>query len=323
MKPLSGGQIFLLIIIGLVTVFYLGSRNRNNDRDDETSSDYAILIEESFEFDDQTIIDLELSSDNIYVTTSNTDIISITYENQAFSKGEHDDLIDRIHIENNSDRIRVYIDDKRHLDFNFMDRIFYFIDNGFNNISMGGRLDVVIPDNYQEELIVATSSGHIDISDFKRLNNLSVATSSGGIEIDRVEVDDILKCSTSSGRIIIDTSYGDNVDLSTSSGRIEYNGNADNCNIETSSGSISYETDSLYGEYNFDSSSGSIHLNVPNEPFRFESDRSSGSFSTNMDLEFTKEKDDSDKGYYLDKNADAFINISSSSGSHKLNASIY
>lgn len=375
MKPLNGGQIVILIIIGLVTVAYLSARSYDRNRDNNDYGEFTVLIEESFPMDGQKQVDLAVSSENIYVTTGTSDSFEIRYENHVFTEKAKADLMERIVIEDTGTTIKVYKKPGVTVNMNWIDSLFFYMDNGFNSNMVNGSLEVTIPSDYSHALTSTTSSGRNTAMDLT-LTDAKLTASSGNIEIKNLETDklnaaassgritidglvadgevqtstssgnqnltnieaksistkassgktiiiakaDSLDSTSSSGNIQVEGFAGEEVELSASSGTIRFDGETEGADLTTTSGNIHFDTDILKDDYRFAASSGTINVTVPyDEAFTFESRTSSGSFKPDMDLNYSKDDDDHAKGYYENKNADAHISMSSTSGNQHLN----
>lgn len=369
MKPLNIGQIIILLIIGLVTVAYLSARSYSNNSSDDYG-DFDILIEASFPLEGQDSVDLNLSSENIYITTGDSDSFDIRYENHVFSEKAKNDLYDSIIIEETGKTIKVSKKHTTSINFNWIDSFFYFMDNGFKSDVVSGKLEVILPKGYDQKLVSTTSSGNNSATDLT-VTSLMITASSGNIDVldsnaqaieatassGRIKLTDVLidgeltstsssgnqlldgitsseidakassgkitingqvdslKASTSSGNIDVAINAEDQVTLNASSGTIRFAGESDSVDASSSSGNIYVELDSVIDDYELQSSSGTINITVPRDAeFTFESTSSSGNFKPEMDVNYTKENDDHAKGYYNSKNADAHLQLSSTSG---------
>lgn len=98
-------------------------------------------------------------------------------------------------------------------------------------------LEIFIPQNYNNDMIISSSSGGFDLRDLN-LNNISLITNSGDIEMENIKSNKI-KSKASSGDIEIKSSTG-NLELSSSSGDMVINSTKDtgDMNLATSSGDI-------------------------------------------------------------------------------------
>lgn len=188
MKPLTGGQIFALIAIGLVTMFYLSVKNYSSD--DNEYGKYQILIEKSFELDNQNLLEIDLSSENIYVTSGDTDSFEIKYENYAFSTQQKKELEDRLVIEDTGSVIRIYKEPGVSVNLRFFDSIAFFFENGFRTDMVNGSLHVVVPEGYSHNVDVDSSSGEVTV-DYLDIDSFNVKASSGDIELDHINANDM------------------------------------------------------------------------------------------------------------------------------------
>jgi len=339
---------------GLALVFLIvASISAITDADHHKGEKYVFEYTDSIEMDDQ-IIDVGFSSENIDIYQSKTGKLEVYFIKTCGSENEYKQYEDKFEVKVTDSKILISADDIKQ-DYwifdNFLSRL---IAGNFNYES---RLELGIPEGYENNLVVTVSSGNIKIQEIAldsmnvkassgnivisdiTANNVDVATSSGNIELISIETEQTFEANASSGRITLDDIICDDLILQATSGNISGDHIvANSTNADTSSGRLNMNGDLGEGDFgassgnvevvytkaedNIDAhaSSGRVSVSVPRDSeFQLYADFSSGNFSTDFDLDHVNSDSHNYDGATRN-GADGFvINISVSSGNSSLN----
>ncbi|WP_425447426.1 DUF4097 family beta strand repeat-containing protein [Dethiothermospora halolimnae] len=247
---------------------------------------------ETHNIDEEKIFDIE-NIDEIYIDTTSTDINVIsTNESEVKAhfygtvKGGYTSLIPKLVAEEKGSNINIDINRKN------------VINIGFGFVSGDVKLDVYIPEKYEEDLKINTTSGDIEISRIK-VNNFYLDSTSG--DISGIEMETV--------KSTIDTTSGE-VDLE------EYIGDL---NLESISGDINIEYKKFNNDMKIETTSGNVELLLPKDSkFNFAIDTTSGEIETDIPVTLKGDIDDDHlEGQVGDSDND--INIDATSGDVEVN----
>jgi len=127
--------------------------------------------------------------------------------------------------------------------------------------SMNDRVDVYVPNNYQNELNIKTTSGDINVGSYKA-NNFIIKSISGDIIVDASRN---LKANSTSGNIKVGTA--NNPSLSSISGDIRIKNATNSLKLKTTSGNVKLGTVYLTKNSTISSISGDITIEKINEVY--------------------------------------------------------
>lgn len=197
-------------------------------------------------------------------------------------------------------------------------------------------LDVYVPNQYDEKIRTKTSSGDINIENFKidrlkcsassgdinissiAVNSSTVSASSGDINVENFEGE--LSISTSSGDVGVNVCEG-SLDISTSSGKANVKGFSGDLDASTSSGKADIQYNSFdSNKVKIKTSSGKVSLSLPSDSsFNFETITSSGNMNIDFPMNVTGDIGKRHLEGTVGENPDSKIKIKTSSGSININ----
>ncbi|MBZ2174210.1 DUF4097 domain-containing protein [Schnuerera sp. xch1] len=154
--------------------------------------------------------------------------------------------------------------------------------NNSNSYSVSNsdiKLNIYIPNNYEDRIKVITSSGDINVSKLE-LSQLNLTTNSGDIIVKDVTLDTI-STETSSGNQIIKSITSTKSNLIASSGDINVYNFIGDMVVETSSGEIKLNYNEFNKDINATTSSGNVKIVLPeSSQFNIDAYASSGNITT-------------------------------------------
>lgn len=269
MKPLNAGHILLLVVIGIIAASYLSIDNAD-------FNEYNVLIEKSFELDGQKELDIDLSSEDVIITTEDTQTFKIVYSNIVFSDIDKERIEESIVIREHDNEIQIYKKDNVIIRDNVFKALGYFLRYGRVSNHYSGKVTVVVPEEFANDIKVDVSSGDVQLSRYVG-DNVQVDASSGEIYLEDLEVN-YIKAKASSGDInITSSSASEGMEITTSSGeKLLKDLTAPQLKLDGSSGDVHLSGTIDYVE--IDSSSGEIYAEELTTD-KFVADGSSGSIS--------------------------------------------
>ena len=150
------------------------------------------------------------------------------------------------------------------------------------------RIEIYIPQDYQDILSVDLGSGQLTIDMDMKLTELNLNISSGNVEIGKIEAERT-EIDLASGYVEIEELTGtQNIDVA--SGNVEIKLAEGNGTYSCTSGGIDMNVSEVTGDIDIDVTSGRIEMELPNDSeFQYSSKVSSGSADTYFDTEETDE----------------------------------
>lgn len=129
-----------------------------------------------------------------------------------------------------------------------------FLKNSFTRY-----IEVYFPNNYQENLTVATTNGNITITDADlNLSSLRIDSTAGTVHLSSADAS-VIYLSTTSGTLDLETISGEQIKLETTSGTITCEKLDGNVTYTTTSGDIDVKSAVGYGSYQA-TNSGNINI---------------------------------------------------------------
>lgn len=224
----------LLAIVLILFLFYM--INGGNFKNNFVATDLKLVKVTEVKLDNIEVIDSKFYADDVEIIKSETeDIVIKEYRTEGHEK---DNLAE---IETKQNRLLIRGDENR---------------SWFNIGRNWRRVELYLPEQFQGELFVKTSSGGIKSEEVLNLKNFEASASSGSIHLHEVFADNI-NIATSSGSIAIDTAQGDRK-IASSSGTIKLLGGNGATEITSSSGNLYIEQSE--GPLTASASSGSIRI---------------------------------------------------------------
>jgi len=204
------------------------------------------------------------------------------------------------------------------------------------------HLEVVVPEDVYNELVVKNSSGRIEIDGVEAkvlkidgtsgsivvdggdysFEDVDIECSSGRIELKNIEDGGSLKLKNTSGSIKMSYLSFDDFDVSCSSGRIEGDDISGTMQVKSTSGSISIDGAIGDGRNKVECSSGRISLNIEEEPMKLSVKTNSGRVSVDESDNFTVSfmSNDGFAGEYSSESGETpTLEVESTSGSIEVN----
>jgi DUF4097 and DUF4098 domain-containing protein YvlB len=179
------------------------------------------------------------------------------------------------------------------------------------------RLDVYLPEGYDQKLSIQTSSGPIKM-DVLSLEGLSLNTSSGNIDI-RYLTARALKINTTSGAIDIGECYVSESVIRVTSGRVRVGNSQGNIDIQGTSGDVSITCSEIQNRsMNVKTSSGSVTLGLPGTAgFSIETHMISGKLQSDFSINAAAGSDEKNVNGRVGE-GDNSIKIETTSGQIKI-----
>lgn len=217
----------------------------------------------------------------IFKQEKNILLVDETYENK-FNKISITNTSSDIFIKkSNSDNYRVVIygkKDSAEVNVNGDELI---IKNNKKNVCIGfcfniekARIEVYMPSNYAKDIAIKSTSGDLEMDDFKDLN-LEMVSTSGDLTIGNIDSADI---TVTSGDIEIRDI--NTLKIDSRSGDIDVNRVNNMINIKNTSGDISINTVNIKKDSLIDSRSGDVKINSSNEIY-YDASAKSGDIKIN------------------------------------------
>lgn len=150
------------------------------------------------------------------------------------------------------------------------------ISNFYNSSDMS--ILVSIPNNYNKNLNISSTSSYIKITD-NNFNAMDIKTISGDLDFMNINAKNIVSSSTS-GSISFNTISTDAATIESISGNIFAQNFSGNLNCKTVSGDINVDFNNFNNDYKFSTVSGYTNLTIPsNASFALDSETLSGAIS--------------------------------------------
>ncbi|WP_179295538.1 DUF4097 family beta strand repeat-containing protein [Bacillus sp. FJAT-45350] len=245
--------IFIGAVVGIMTVTQSFSKQVN--------------IQDKQEFGLEQIEKVEIVTSSTDVNIFSTSDSGITVDLHGRSSQGDVDLVTRVV----GSTLRVEVS-KRNRWFSF----------GRSHVSL--KLD--LPEQFQQELHITSSSGDISIHDEVTLDVFSAKMSSGDVKSVRGTIN-MLTFVSSSGDFNGTQLQTNEISLSSSSGNIVIDGVSGEIRGRTSSGDVFLSYINENGTIDFQTSSGDIELHIPQPSFTLEVNTSSGSVVSNLPISYT------------------------------------
>jgi lia operon protein LiaG len=269
-----------IIAIGLIAILVYGISNRNNTEEEfsfynnAVSSELTVQKDENIDLNNINKINVEFSSSNIIVQTTDEPSIRIVQQSsRTLTENE------KFTVKKQDNEVTIKRGDSKK---------FFSI---FSFTNMQDKIEVYIPENYIADIDIETSSGNIEFNSDIKLSNVNCKASSGCIvSKDNINATDV-NLEASSGDISLGTLITNNYNVEASSGNIKINSLAGSGKLDTSSGNIKvqYKDIAEYSEVN--ASSGNIDLVIPEGlSFDFSGQCSSGRINSKYDLNYKNKK---------------------------------
>lgn len=208
---------------------------------------------------------------------------------------------------------------------------------GFHEIYLFGfplgmeRVEVYLPESYNKNINIETSSGNIKAESDYDFNECHLLARSGNISCNEVSASELTatassgnisfhkaegtrKIVTSSGNIRLDGGAGD-TEVAASSGNIAVKGASGSLKAMARSGNINVEFDQLGTKVEAEASSGNIRLTIPEgSAFSYEANASSGLINTDFDESLSYNKKGNRASGTHGNNVQTAIETTTSSG---------
>lgn len=177
------------------------------------------------------------------------------------------------------------------------------------------KLDIFMPENYQDSLTINSVSGDTSINNFS-LKNINIKTVSGNISANSLNCNNIAS-HTTSGSVKLDNLYG-TLDFGSVSGDLKLTKFTGNLSCSSVSGDINIDYKSFDNNITSNSVSGDISIIIPKESeFTATFKTLSGKFKNNVD--YDNETSSKNRLFELRKGTkNNIINIKTTSGDFKL-----
>lgn len=239
-----------------------------------SESTLTIQKDESIDLNNVNKVNVDFSSSNIIVQTTNEPNIRVV---QKSTGNLSEDQKFTISKENNEVTIKK---EKFAIHFSI-----------FNFGNFGEVIEVYIPENYNKDLDIESSSGNIKFVSDLNLENLNCHASSGNLDLQSTIKASDINLNVSSGNISVEALISKTYNINTSSGNVKVNSLSGSGTLEASSGNIK-ATFSDISEYSKASThSGNINLVLPKElTFEFSGKCSSGDIKSNFDLNYKSKR---------------------------------
>lgn len=230
--------------------------------EEATNSAVDLIKEESFSIDDLTSISFNTKFENLMVQITDVDEIVVR---QYGTLG----IDEEFSSSTNSGKLKVTLPGR--------DNIENFFNFSFDD---SPRLEVHIPEGYNNDVSLETSSGNLIVLGEAVWNDVSTTSTSGNIDMNTIDSKAYTARCSSGGININSVNCKENVEIKATSGDIYIDEiNASNIDIQTSSGTIDGQNLFAKTDVNLSSSSGTIDFeNIVCE--KFDVKTTSGGFST-------------------------------------------
>lgn len=349
---MSSGKVIGLLA-GLALLFLIvGTVSAISDHSNYEGGSMTFEYDEKVSIDGHILIDVDFSSDNVDVYRASGDEVEIYYTRTCSSNEALSELKEKFTVKTDDNKIEIYLNDfsTHWWNDNFLSRLIA------GNFTFSSRLELGIPEGYEEDLTIRLSSGNMAISDLslKEINlqassgritanditgdSFKASTSSGNIEVNRIDVSTSVNLEASSGRISLDGIEANILEASTSSGnivgedikvsetnarassgRVELSGEMGKTDTSTSSGNIILVFDVADEDIKATASSGGIKVTLPRDTeFEVDGDYSSGNFRTDFDFDTYDDDDHHFYGRTEDGGAGISVELSTTSGNQNL-----
>lgn len=160
--------------------------------------------------------------------------------------------------------------------------------NHFFSFGVSSHVDVYLPKEYKESLIINNKSGSIKLDTYFELKSIKTNQKSGSLKINQLKAEE-MTFNVTSGSISGEEIEAKEIIANSNSGSIKLNKVIGNANMKTTSGSIKTSFKSIDSFVNTETTSGSIKLGLPkNLSFELVAKVNSGSIRTDFDDELSK-----------------------------------
>ncbi|WP_234122743.1 DUF4097 family beta strand repeat-containing protein [Clostridium hydrogenum] len=259
--------VFVFVVVALTAVLFYGTNHSMGDflivRGHE-----KIQKQQSLALDGYNKINIDLSSDNVEIET--TDSPKLKVVQTAYNKLKDED---KFTVEKNGDEINI----KRKVqEF----RSFFSFDFRINE-----KVYIYLPRSYDKNLSINCSSGNVNFMSDIKLNELDCDESSGNIKSEHEIQADKVSFTASSGNEEFEKLKSDSYNVNASSGNIEINSLSGAGKVEARSGNIQIKYEDIKDEADVEASSGNVSLTVPSDlSFEFNGQCSSGDINSNFNM---------------------------------------
>lgn len=124
-------------------------------------------------------------------------------------------------------------------------------------------LDVYLPETMYEQVIINSTNGRIEVSDFE-IADLQIETTHAAIELKNIIGN--IDVSTSNGRINVSRITGEASRLRTTNGAIEISDVIGDIEAQTTNGRITFNNETIEQHVDLQSTNGGIEVNLRSEP---------------------------------------------------------
>jgi lia operon protein LiaG len=294
---------WLIIAVGFTTLLIHGILNKSGSTGffrligNSIESKLTIQKDENIELNTINKINLDFTSSDIIVQTTNEPNIRVV---QTSASTLTDD--EKFTVTKTDNEVTI----KRSNSQNKFS-IFHFG-------KLEEKIELYIPENYNNDLDIRSSSGNIEFFSDISLGNINCNASSGNLVGESNITAKDINLKASSGNIRLDSLISNNYKFETSSGNIRINSLSGSGELQTTSGNIHVESKNITEHLNATASSGNIDLVIPKGlSFEFNGVCSSGNVKSNFDLNY-KNKDGNEATAKIGSGPYKQIDLTTSSG---------
>jgi len=294
---------WLIIAVGFTTLLIHGILNKSGSTGffrfigNSMESKLTIQKDENIELNTINKINLDFSSSNIIVQTTNEPNIRVVQMSAStLTDGE------KFTVSKTDNEVTIKRSNSQKL-FSI-----------FNFGKLQEKIELYIPEIYNNDLDLRSSSGNIEFISDISLGNINCNASSGNLVSENNITAKAINLTASSGNLSLNSLTSNNYKFRASSGNIRINSLSGSGDLQTSSGNIHVEYKNITEHLNATVGSGNINLVIPKGlSFEFNGICSSGNIKSNFDLNY-KNKDGNEATAKIGSGPYKQIDVKTSSG---------
>lgn len=271
--------IWLIIAVGFTTLLIHGILSKSGSSGflrligNSMESKLTIKKDEKIELNTINKINLDFSSSDIIVQTTNEPNIRVVQKSASTLTDDEKFTVSKM---DNEVTIKRSNSQKMFSIFNFG--------------KLEEKIELYIPEIYNNDLAIRSSSGNIEFISDISLGNINCNASSGNLVGENNITAKDINLTASSGNISLGSLISNNYKFEASSGNIRINSLSGSGELQTASGNIHVECKYILEHLTATVGSGNVDLVIPKGlSFEFNGICSSGSIKSNFDLNYKNE----------------------------------
>jgi lia operon protein LiaG len=270
---------WLIIAVGFTTLLINGIISKSGSSGffrligNSMESKLTIQKDEKIELNTINKINLDFSSSDIIVLTTNEPNIRVVQKSASTLTDDEKFTVTKMDNEVTIKRSN-------------SQKMFSILNFG----KLEEKIELYIPEIYNNDLAIRSSSGNIEFISDISLGNINCNASSGNLVGENNITAKDINLTASSGNISLGSLISNNYKFEASSGNIRINSLSGSGELQTTSGNIHAKFKNITEHLNATASSGNVDLVIPKGlSFEFNGICSSGNIKSNFDLNYKNE----------------------------------